>query len=232
MGNLSITAVDVVVAVVLLGSAGFAFMRGFVHEVLAIAAWVGAAAAALYGFPLAQPLARQYIGSALVADIAAGAALFLVTLLVLSFLTKAAADRVRRSALNSVDSSLGFAFGLIRGGVLVCLAHLLITMVTETPPSWLAEAKSYPWLDRGAGMLRALAPDNFGAAKGQAQQVSKDAQDLMQAEQTFRKYISPQPVAPQASQGTGKQTETGAKPAQGYDSESRSQLDRLIQANQ
>lgn len=227
MGNLSITAVDVVVAVVLLGSAGFAFMRGFVHEVLAIAAWVGAAAAALYGFPYAQPLARQYIGSALVADIAAGAALFLVTLLVLSVITKATADRVRRSALNSVDSSLGFAFGLARGAVLVCLAHLLVTMVTEAPPSWLSEAKSYPWLERGAGMLRALAPDNFGAAGAQAKQVSKDTQDLIEAEQTFRKYIAPQPAAPEA-----KQTETGAKPAQGYDKESRSQLDRLIQANQ
>lgn len=227
MGNLSITAVDIVVAVVLLGSAGFAFMRGFVHEVLAIAAWVGAALAALYGFQYVQPLARQYIGSALVADIAAGAALFLVTLLVLSMITKAAADRVRRSALNSVDSSLGFAFGLVRGAVLVCLAHLLITMVTETPPSWLAEAKSYPWLERGANMLRALAPDNFGAAQGQARRVSKETEDLMQAEQTLRKYIAPQPAAPAV-----KEAETGAKPAQGYDKESRSQLDRLIQANQ
>ena len=227
MGNLSITAVDVVVAVVLLGSAGFAFMRGFVHEVLAIVAWVGAAAAALYGFPYAQPLTRQYIGSALVADIAAGAALFLLTLLMLSIITKATADRVRRSALNSVDSSLGFAFGLIRGGVLVCLAHLLITMVGETPPSWLAEAKSYPWLERGAGLLRGLAPDNFGAAQGQARPISKDARDLMQAEQTLRKYIAPQPAAP-----ASKEAETGGKPAQGYDRESRSQLDRLIQANQ
>lgn len=227
MGNLSITAVDVVVAVVLLGSAGFAFMRGFVHEVLAIAAWVGAAAAALYGFPHVQPLARQYIGSALVADIAAGAALFLVTLLVLSIITKAAADRVRRSALNSVDSSLGFAFGLVRGGVLLCLAHLLITMVTDIPPSWLAEAKSYPWLERGAGLLRGLAPDSFGTAQGQARQVSKEAQDVIEAERTFRKYIAPQPVTPAA-----KEAETGAKPAQGYDRESRSQLDRLIQANQ
>lgn len=227
MGNLSITAVDIVVAVVLLGSAGFAFMRGFVHEVLAIAAWVGAALAALYGFQYVQPLARQYIGSALVADIAAGAALFLVTLLVLSMITKAAADRVRRSALNSVDSSLGFAFGLVRGALLVCLAHLLITMISETPPSWLAEARSYPWLERGAGILRDLAPDNFGSAQGQARQMSKEAKDVMQAEQTLRKYIAPQPAAPAA-----KEAETGAKPAQGYDKESRSQLDRLIQANQ
>lgn len=227
MGNLSITAVDIVVAVIVLGSAGFAFMRGFVQEVLAIAAWVGAAAAALYGFDLVQPLARQYIGGALIADIATGAGLFLVTLLVLSLITKAVSDRVRRSALNSVDSSLGFVFGILRGAILVSLAHLLISMVTDAPPSWLSGAKSYPWLERGADVMRGFAPSNFGQAQNQAKQVSKDAQDLMQAEQTFRKYIAPQPVQP-----TAAETQTGAKPAQSYDKESRSQLDRLIQANQ
>lgn len=227
MGTLPLTAVDIVVAVVLLGSAGFAFLRGFVHEVLAVAAWVGAALAALYGFHLVQPLARQYIGSALVADLAAGAGLFLVTLLLLSMITKAVAERVRRSALNSVDSSLGFAFGLLRGAVLVCLAHLLITMVTDTPPDWLSGAKSYPWLERGAGLLRGLAPARFGMAEAAGREMSDGARAAMEAEQTFRKYVAPLPAAPAA-----RETETGIKPAGGYDRESRSQLDRLIQATQ
>lgn len=228
MGSLNITAVDIVVAVVLLGSAGFAFLRGFVHEVLAVAAWVGAAMAALYGFTPLQPFARSYIGSTLVADIATGAALFLITLLVLSLVTKAVSDRVRRSALNSVDSSLGFVFGLVRGAVLVCLAHLLITMVAETPPDWLAQSKSFPWLERGGNLLRSLAPQSFGAAKGAVRPVSQEAQDLIEAEQTFRKYVAPQPVAP-----AGKTQETGDKPApQGYDRESRSELDRLIRTTQ
>lgn len=226
MGNLSITAVDIVVAVVLLGSAGFAFMRGFVHEVLAIAAWVGAALAALYGFAHAQPLFRQYIDTAIVADIAAGASLFLVTLLVLSIITKAVSDRVRRSALNSVDSSLGFVFGVARGAVLLCLAYILVIMVTEEPPGWLAEAKTRPWLERGAGMLRTMAPNGFGSVEDGARQASDDARQMIEAEKTFRKYVAPLPASPADSK------EPAAKPAQGYDKESRSQLDRLIQSNQ
>lgn len=227
MGNLPITAVDIVVAVVLLGSAGFAFMRGFVHEVLAIAAWAGAAFAALYGFQYAQPLFRQYIGSTLAADTAAGASLFLVTLLALSITTKAVSDRVRRSALNSVDSSLGFVFGLARGAVLMCLAYILVIMVTEEPPGWLAEAKTRPWLERGATLLRAMAPDSFGSAEKSAKKASNDAQQVIEAERTFRKYVSPLPAAPVETK------ETGGKPAKGgYDKDSRSQLDRLIQTNQ
>jgi membrane protein required for colicin V production len=227
MGNIPVTAVDIVVAVVLLGSAGFAFMRGFVHEVLAIAAWVGAAFAALYGFTHLQPFFRAQIGSALVADIAAGATLFLVTLLILSIVTKHVADRVRRSALNSVDSSLGFVFGLARGAVLVSLAYMGVVMVTEEPPEWLAQGKTQPWLERGSNLLRGLAPEGFGSAEAKARETAKDAKDLKQAEETFRKYVAPQPTAPDAD---GKKK--GDKAGSGYDKESRSQLDRLIQSNQ
>jgi membrane protein required for colicin V production len=227
MGNLPVTAVDIVVAVVLLGSAGFAFMRGFVHEVLAIAAWVGAAFAALYGFAHLQPFFRSQIGSALVADIAAGATLFLVTLLILSVVTKMVADRVRRSALNSADSSLGFVFGLARGAVLLSLAYMGVVMVTEEPPEWLAHARTQPWLERGSGLLRGLAPEGFGLAQAKARESAKEAQNLKQAEETFRKYVAPQPTAPNADV-----KKPGDKAGSGYDKESRSQLDRLIQSNQ
>lgn len=226
MGNLPITAVDIVVAVVLLASAGFAFMRGFVHEVLAIAAWVGAALAALYGFHYAQPVFRQYIGTAIIADIAAGLSLFLVTLLVLSILTKAVSDRVRRSALNSVDSSLGFVFGLARGAILMCLAYILVIMMTEEPPAWLAEARTRPWLERGSNLLRGMAPDGFGSVEKSARKASSDTQQMIEAEKTFRKYVAPQPAAPAETKEAGKAS------AGGYDKESRNQLDRLIQTNQ
>jgi membrane protein required for colicin V production len=227
MGNLPVTAVDIVVAVVLLGSAGFAFMRGFVHEVLAIAAWVGAVFAALYGFAPLQPFFRSQIGSTLVADIAAGAVLFLTTLLILSILTKMVADRVRRSALNSVDSSLGFVFGLVRGAVLLSLAYTGVVMIAEQPPAWLAEAKTRPWLERGSDALRGLAPEGFGAAESSARQAGRDVRELKQTEETFRKYVSPQPAS-----GSPDGKKTGDKTGPGYDKESRSQLDRLIQTNQ
>lgn len=230
MGNLNITAVDVVVAVVLLGSAGFAFLRGFVQEVLSITSWVGAVFAALYGFPLARPLFREHIPSAMVADIAAGAALFLVTLLILSILTKRVSDSVRRSALNSVDSSLGFVFGLARGFVLVALAYMSAAWLFDSPeqqPDWLAQARTRPWLMRGADFLQGLAPEGLGKAEGATRGASAEARQLMEAEKTFQKFVSPQPTA-----GDPKDSKAGARPDKGYDSESRSQMERLIRSNQ
>lgn len=239
MGNLNITAVDVVVAVVLLGSAGFAFLRGFVQEVLSITSWVGAVFAALYGFPHAQPFFRAQIGTAIVADIAAGAALFLVTLLVLSLLTKRVSDTVRKSALNSVDSSLGFVFGLARGAVLVSLAYMSAAWLFDTPeqqPDWLAQSRSRPWLMRGAAMLQGLAPEGLGKAEGRTREASSEARQLMEAEKTFQKFISPQPAAQSARPSPdGKvkaDAKAGTRPEQSYDSESRTQMERLIRSNQ
>lgn len=232
MGNF--TAVDIIVAVVMLGLAAFSFMRGFVHQVLAIGAWIGAIAATFYGFALAQPFFRSHIDSALGADLATGISLFLVSLLVLSIATKAISDRVRRSALNSVDSSLGFVFGLGLGAGLVSLGFLLVTMLAGPDlPDWLANAKTRPWLERGANMLRGVAPENFGTAEQKTNKVKSEARDLIEAEQKFRQFVSPQPASPAEDKTSpAKPGEAPAKPAKGYDKESRSQMDRLFQTNQ
>ncbi|MBV5324626.1 MAG: CvpA family protein [Rhodospirillaceae bacterium] len=234
MGNLNITAVDVVVAVVLLGSAGFAFLRGFVHEVLSITSWVGAVFATLYGFPHAQPFFRAHIGAAWAADAAAGASLFLVTLLVLSLVTKRVSDTVRKSALNSVDSSLGFVFGLARGAILMSLAYMSAAWLFDSPeqqPDWLSTARSRPWLERGAGILQGLAPSGFGKAEATTRETSAEARQLLDAEKTFQKFVSPQPARPPASATPPGKTE--AAPGKGgYDTESRTQMERLIRGNQ
>lgn len=244
MGNF--TAVDIIVAVVMLGLAAFSFFRGFVHQVLAIGAWIGAGAATFYGFSLARPFFRSHIDSALGADLASIVSLFLVSLLVLSIVTKAVSDRVRRSALNSVDSSLGFVFGLGLGALLTCLLYLGVTWFTgPEQPDWLAQAKTKPWLERGSNLLRDFAPEGFGSAEQKTKAVSGEARDLIEAEQKFRQFVAPLPTSSPvddkrgpAKPGDGSnpakpgEATSSAKPAKGYDKESRGQLDRLFQTNQ
>jgi len=236
MHDLNLTVIDIVVIVVMLGSAVLAFLRGFVQEVLSIASWVGAAFVTLYGFPLLQPAFRAWIDVPWGADVAAGALLFLLTLLVLSLLTKRVSDRVRRSAMNSVDSSLGFLFGLVRGGVLLSLGFLSLAWLFDQPehyPAWLAQARTRPWLERGSAMLKTLAPVGFGQAETQTRPVSAEARQAIEAEQTFQKFVAPQPAAPLAAPASAAASSTpAAKPAPVYDNESRSQMERLIRGNQ
>ena len=157
-----------------------------------------------------------------------------MTLLLLSLLTKRVSDTVRKSALNSVDSSLGFVFGLARGAVLLSLAYMSAAWLFDGPdqqPSWLAEARSRPWLERGATLWQGLAPAGFGKTDLRAREVSAEARQMIEAEKTFQKFVSPQPASPPTTAATtdGK---TGSHPSQGYDNQSRTQMERLIRSNQ
>ncbi len=227
------TFVDGIVAVVLLGSAGLAFMRGFVHEVLAIGAWAGAGFAAWWGFPHVQPWFRAQIAAPLVADGIAALALFLVALLVLSLVTRTVSNQVRKSALNSVDSSLGFVFGLARGALVLSVAYIGVTWLVQPGPLplWLEGARTRPWLQRGADAVQGALPQGFGRSGTQDETAAVAVphatgnleQDMQAAEllRTSGGLALPQPAAPAAS---GK----AARP-QGYDKDERSEMDRLFQ---
>ena len=80
---------DVVVAAVVLLSGALAFMHGFVREVLSIGSWIGAAVIAVIGYPMAREVAGAYIPSPLIADIAAGALLFVGAFMILALVARA-----------------------------------------------------------------------------------------------------------------------------------------------
>src|SRR6202007_1245666 len=107
LGLPSMNAFDIIVLAVIGLSALFAFARGFVKEVMSILAWVGAAFIAVRGLDYARPYAKQMISSPMLADMAAGAALFIVSLIVLSLVTSAIARGVKHSPLSAVDRALG-----------------------------------------------------------------------------------------------------------------------------
>lgn len=191
--------VDLAVLVVIALSAIFAFARGFVREVLSIAAWVGAALITLYGFSYADAVVTRFLTTPLLADLVAGAGLFLVALIGLTILTGAVARAVQWSALTPIDRTLGLIFGVARGVVLVSIAYFVvdITLPPNDRPSWLQDARSQPLLAQGADMLRGVLPESLQlksmdeAERGLGQ--AKAAHDAMGALASPAAPIPPKP---------------------------------------
>ena len=71
---------DLAVLGIVLVSALLSMMRGFTREVLAIASWAAAAAAAYYFYPMLMPYLTPYIHKEVIAQAAAAALVFFVTL--------------------------------------------------------------------------------------------------------------------------------------------------------
>ncbi|MCC7275732.1 MAG: CvpA family protein [Alphaproteobacteria bacterium] len=213
---------DLAIVGVVLLSAIFAVARGFVREVLSVAAWIGAALVALYGFAPLRPHARDLLGPTLIADIALGAVLFLFALIVFSLVTHTIARGVRGSALSAVDRSLGLLFGIARGAALVCLAYLLLAWAmpeSEYPP-WVREARALPLVQRGAEWLTSLVPREFRDRA--LDETSRRLEQARETERTFRVLTSP-PARP----------DSGAAEQPGYKPGERQGMDRLIrQSNQ
>jgi len=174
-----VNSVDIAVIVVLLISGVIALVRGFVYEVLAMAGWVLAALAAVWGLQYIRPLIAPHIGNQTLADVAGGAAIFLLVLLVSSFITHSISRQVRKSAVSAVDRSLGFAFGLVRGLVLASLCYMVVDKLTAPDePAVLTAARTKPMLAAGSRMIQSLIPghsDIEGKAKAAAEAAAQAA---------------------------------------------------------
>jgi membrane protein required for colicin V production len=223
----SFNTVDIGVAIILLVSALIAYARGFVHETLAIGSWVGATFVTIYAFPHVRPFVRRFIPVEWVADfIITGGGLFIVTLVAFSLITHPITKVVKESALNMLDRSLGFLFGILRGIVLICLVYLVVEwfMPPNKPAKWLQQARSMPLIEVGVGLMKAMVPEEtMTAGKGKARGAGSKAKKLIESEveRTFRKMISPEP----------KKSPSKA-PQDGYNQNPRREMDRAIQSIQ
>jgi membrane protein required for colicin V production len=170
---------DVILITIMLISGFLAMVRGFTREVLSIFSWAVAAVAALY---LTSKnywnSVEAYFPSPAVAQIAFAAGVFLITLIVVSFITFRISDRVLDSRVGALDRTLGFIFGLARGFLLVAIVFILFSALARDQPTWITEARSYPILKQTQVAIESLMPPNpeqylpggikEGAPEGQA----------------------------------------------------------------
>jgi len=157
-----ITLLDVLLLVVMLISGLLAMIRGFMREILSIAAWIIAALVTLYAYPRVMPIASGYVSSKMVATGISVAVVFLITLMVVSLITVRISDLVLDSRIGALDRTLGFLFGLGRGLIIVVVAFLFFAWLVpeRSQPEWVRGAKSRVVLQSTGQWLQSLLPDD------------------------------------------------------------------------
>jgi membrane protein required for colicin V production len=212
---------DICVLATLFLGALFGLVTGFVRGGLFVASWIGAGLGTIYGFSTVTPIAASYISPGWLSDLVAGAALFIVALIVLHLVSHIFSGWVRSGRLNSLDRSLGMLAGLATAGIFVCVAYLFFSDVWgEEQPGWVESARTRPAVERGALLVRDLLPEDLigqtGAALERAQQ---EANDIGAAKKVLDRLISPPEF-------------TAPLPKEGYKEDDRESIDDLIRKAQ
>jgi membrane protein required for colicin V production len=157
-----ITLLDILLLVVMLISGLLAMIRGFMREILSIAAWGIAALVTLYSFAKVMPIAEGYFSSKTVATGVTIGSIFLLTLLIVSIITVRISDMILDSRVGALDRSLGFLFGLGRGLIIVVVAFLFFAWLVpdRSQPEWVRGAKSRVVLQSTGQWLMSMLPDD------------------------------------------------------------------------
>ena len=148
------SALDVFVIILLGGGALIGFVRGLVHEVLSLFAWVVAIAMLkLFHGPFQQGLVGP-VGTETGAAVLAFALLFLPSFLFVKLLARSIGRKTRSSVLGPVDRVLGGGFGMLKGLLAATLFFLLANLVTDLiygpeadRPAWMRDSRTYPLLN-------------------------------------------------------------------------------------
>jgi len=150
------TALDVFVFLLLIGGAAVGFVRGFVHEVISILAWIVAIAMLkLFHTQLWSGLESTFHTSGAGGAVLAFALLFVPSFLLVKLLARSIGGRTRRHAvLGPFDRTLGGGFGMLKGLLGATLFFLLANLATDMVygpqadrPQWMTKSRTYPLLN-------------------------------------------------------------------------------------
>jgi membrane protein required for colicin V production len=193
---------DLVVIGIVLISALLAAVRGFTREVLAIVAWVVAAAAAWYLHPTALPIAQQYISSNTVALVATIGAIFVITLIIVSIITVQISDLILDSRIGALDRTLGLFFGAARGFLICVIGWAFLGWLLQgKEPEWATASKTRPAMENTRDNIIAMLPENAEALIQRLRNKDAAPTEAEPAEPDPQRPAAPAaPAAPQAPQ--------------------------------
>jgi membrane protein required for colicin V production len=153
------TGFDIAVLLLVGLGAVLGFTRGFVQEILALAAWVVSLFAIRILHAPFSNLLEPLIGTSSGAAVLAFAILLLLPYFIVKLLANSFGEASRNSVLGPIDRVLGFGFGALKGFVITVVAFSIFMLGFDTVwgvggrPQWVTDARTYPFVNAASNGL-------------------------------------------------------------------------------
>ena len=147
------TGLDIIALLLVAIAAIGGFMRGFVQEVLSLAAWLLAIFAIRYLHTDITGFLAQYVDTPTTAALLAFVLLLLIPYAAMKLIAGRLGTASRNSIIGPFDRVLGFGFGALKGVIIVVVAFSVLALGYDTVwgpqgrPNWIKEARTYPFIN-------------------------------------------------------------------------------------
>lgn len=150
---------------VFLGVLGFSMLlgawRGLVYEVLSVLGWALSFYAAYYYAPVVAGMLPMPSSSEPVRYAAAFVLIFVAAIFTAGLMAFLLKKLVAAIGLRPIDRTLGAAFGVVRGVILLLAATVVIDMTALKTSDWWQESKGAPLLSATLKGLKPVLPEQF-----------------------------------------------------------------------
>jgi len=150
------TLADYLIIAAILISAAAGAMRGFLREAVALGAWIVALFLAWHFADVVEPHLGGLLAGSEVRPWAARAIIVVLVLILGAFIGALLSHFVRLSIFSGMDRLLGFAFGLLRGFVLLGVFVILGQLLQLPAEGWWRHSLMIPYGESIANGLRSL----------------------------------------------------------------------------
>jgi len=135
--------------------------RGLVYEVLSVLGWAASFYAAQYFAPVIAGWLPLQSSSETVRYAAAFVLVFVAAVFIAGLLAFLLKKLIESIGLRPVDRTMGAAFGLVRGVILLLAAAVVIDMTALEKSVWWQESKGAPVLNATLKGLKPMLPEQF-----------------------------------------------------------------------
>ncbi|HWB99737.1 MAG TPA: CvpA family protein [Bryobacteraceae bacterium] len=151
---------DLLLLVLIAGSAAAAFTKGITREVVGILSLIGAVVLAAWFYGTAGGWLEPFVSSRGVANLCGFLIVFFAALLLGALVGALLARLLHLSGLSVMDRLLGLVFGAARGLLFaVCLVMAFMAFTPGTsPPAAVVHSRLAPYVVEAADLMAAIAP--------------------------------------------------------------------------
>jgi membrane protein required for colicin V production len=164
--QLNINIFDAAVYTVMFFSALISLYRGFIGEFLSLVTWLGAGMVTLALAGKSTAFMKNYMDSGLGAAVIGIMGTYFLTIIFFGILSRMLLRYVKDGAdVGWPDHLMGLGFGLLKGGMLVVLGFILMTLVLKQQgyPEWVQSAQTLPVVKQVTLRVVRMMPEYLGS---------------------------------------------------------------------